>query len=135
MNNEEVYKAIETARSTGKIAKGCNEVTKALERGTAKLVVVAKDTEPKEILMHLPVLAQEKGVPFVEIPSREELGAAAGLHVKAACVAITKEGESKKIIANLAKAVEKEAEPEEKKEAPEQKEEAKPEEKPEEKSE
>ena len=50
------YNLIETARKTGKIDKGTNEVTKAIELGVAKLVVYAKDVEPKEIVAHLSVL-------------------------------------------------------------------------------
>jgi large subunit ribosomal protein L7Ae len=98
---EETYRAIETARATGKISKGSNETTKALERGNAKLVAIAKDTDPIEVVLHLPALSKEKGVVCIEVPSKEELGAAAGLHVKTACVAITKEGEAKKILNSL----------------------------------
>lgn len=104
--SDKAYEAIEVANSTGKIRKGSNEVTKALEKGKAKLVVVAKDTSPPEIIMHLPILAKEKKVPCVEVPSKEELGAAAGLSLGTAAVAIVQEGESKKIIAELAKAKE-----------------------------
>ena len=92
---EKAYQAVESARKTGKIKKGVNEVTKAIERGTAKLVLVAKDTNPKEVIMHIPMLCEEKGVPFVAVPSREELGAAAGLTVPTTSVVIIKEGESK----------------------------------------
>ena len=99
---EETYKAIETAKSTGKIAKGTNEVTKAIERGTASLVAIAKDVTPPEIVLHLPVLSKEKGILCVEVPSKTELGASAGLGVGAACVAITREGESKKIVQRIA---------------------------------
>ena len=101
--SDKAYEAIEVANSTGKIKKGSNEVTKALEKGKAKLVVVAKDVSPPEVVMHLPILAKEKNVPCVEVPSKEELGAAAGLSVGTAAVAIVQEGEAKKIIAELAK--------------------------------
>ncbi len=95
--------AIEMAKSSGKIKKGTNEVTKAIEKGTAKLVVYAKDTQPAEIIMHLPLLAKEKGIPCVEVETREELGAAAGLALPTSSVAIVQEGESKKIIIQIAK--------------------------------
>lgn len=95
--------AIEVAKNSGKIKKGTNEVTKALEKGTAKLVVYAKDTQPAEIVMHLPILAKEKGIPCIEVDSREELGAAAGLALPTSSVAIVVEGESKKIIAQIQK--------------------------------
>lgn len=91
---------IEVARSSGgKIRKGSNEVTKALEKGQAKFVVIAKDVSPPEIVMHLPVLAKEKGVPCAEVASKEELGAAAGLPVGTAAVAVVQEGEAKRLIA------------------------------------
>ena len=92
------YEAVEIARTTGKIKKGSNEVTKALEKGNAKLVIVASDVNPKEIVMHLPLLAKEKNVPCIMVPSREELGAAAGMQCPTSAVAIISEGEAKKII-------------------------------------
>jgi large subunit ribosomal protein L7Ae len=98
---ELALQAVEVARNSGKIRKGTNEVTKALEKGIAKLVVFAKDTQPAEIVMHLPVLAKEKNVPCVQVESREELGAAAGLTVPTSSVVVVQEGEAKKIIAQI----------------------------------
>ena len=95
---EKAYEAVEQAKKSGKIKKGSNEVTKVVERGIAKLVVVAKDVEPKEIIMHFPALCKEKSIPLVIVPSKEELGAASGLNVKTAAVAIIQEGDSKKTI-------------------------------------
>ncbi len=99
--------AIEIARSTGKIRKGANEATKAIEKGDAKLVVYAADVTPKEVVMHLPLLCKEKNVPCIEISKKEDLGAAAGLAVATAAVAVVKEGEAKSIIDNLAKSAKK----------------------------
>lgn len=101
--NEKVYQAVELAKSTGKIKKGTNEVTKIVEKGTAKLVAIASDINPKEIVMHLPILCKEKDVPCFEVGTKEELGAAAGIPVGTAAVAITKEGEAKSLISELAK--------------------------------
>src|SRR3989344_2674595 len=94
-NANKAYEAIELAKKTGKIKKGSNEATKVAERGMAKLVVVATDVSPREVIMHLAPLCKEKGVPYAEVPSKEELGAAAGLQVSTAAVVIIKEGESK----------------------------------------
>jgi large subunit ribosomal protein L7Ae len=102
-NVESAYEAVELAKRTGKIRKGSNEVTKALEKGKAKLVVIAKDISPPEITMHIPLLAKEKGIPCVEVPSKEELGAAAGLGVGTAAVVIVQEGDAKKVIAEISK--------------------------------
>lgn len=98
---DKVLEAIEIAKTTGKIKKGTNEVTKAIERGTAKFVVIAKDVNPKEIVMHIPLLAKEKNIPFVEVPSKEELGSAVGINVPAVSVAIITEGESKSLIKEI----------------------------------
>ena len=98
---DKVYEAIEVARSTGKIKKGTNEVTKSVEKGKAKLVAYAKDVNPPEITMHIPLICEEKGIKAVEVPSKEELGAAAGIGVPTVCVAITEEGESSKLIKDI----------------------------------
>ncbi len=96
------YEAVELAKKSGKIKKGANEATKAAERGVAKLVVVAQDVSPKEVIMHLAPLCKEKNIPYVEVPAKDDLGAAAGLRVGTAAVAIVKEGESKEIIDQIA---------------------------------
>jgi large subunit ribosomal protein L7Ae len=102
-DKEKLLEIVEMARSTGKIRKGSNETTKAIEKGEAKLVVAASDVSPKEVVMHLPLLCKEKNVPFYEVPSKEELGAAAGLEVGTAAVAIVKEGDAKSLIEGLGK--------------------------------
>lgn len=101
--NEAVLQAVEAAKATGKIKKGANEVTKAVERGVAKLVVIAKDVSPAEVTMHIPLICKEKGIPCIEVASREELGAAAGLGVGTAAVAIIEPGNAKDIIKDLTK--------------------------------
>lgn len=100
--SDKVLEAIEVAKATGKIKKGTNEVTKAVEKGQAKLVAIAKDVSPPEITMHIPVLCKEKGVPCFEVASKEELGAAAGISVPTVSVAVIVEGDSKAIIKELA---------------------------------
>ena len=102
----QVYEAIEIARKTGKIKKGVNEVTKALEKSDAKLVAIAEDVSPKEITMHIPVLGKEKNIPVFKVPSKESLGSAVGLSVSTAAVAIVTEGDAKNIIKTLEKSVE-----------------------------
>ena len=98
---DKVYEAIETAKTTGKVTKGTNETTKAIERGKAKFVVLAKDVNPAEIIMHIPLIAEEKNVPCFTVPNKEELGAAAGIQVGTGSVAITEEGEAKNLIKEI----------------------------------
>jgi large subunit ribosomal protein L7Ae len=100
-----VYQAIEKARDTGKVSKGTNEVTKQAERKQAKLVVMATDVSPEEILAHIPLLCEEKGVPYGYVPSKEELGRAAGLKVSTASIAVTDPGEGESLIAEIVKSI------------------------------
>jgi len=97
----DIYQIIEKARKTGKIEKGTNEVTKAIERGTAKLVVYASDVEPKEIVQHLPVLCKEKKILCKEVDSKQKLGIAAGLPVSASSLVVIESGDAEKEIAGL----------------------------------
>ena len=101
--SEKAYETIELAKTTGKITKGTNEVTKSIERGTAKLVVYAKDVSPPEVTMHIPLLCKEKGIPCVEVPSKEELGAAAGLQVGTSAVAVSEPGEASGMVKEFSK--------------------------------
>jgi|SRR3989338_5072309 len=93
-----VYEIIEKSRKTGKIEKGTNEVTKAIERGTAKFVAYALDVEPKEIVAHIPVLCREKKIPCKEADSKQKLGISAGLPVATSSVAVTNAGDAEKDI-------------------------------------
>ena len=97
------YGIVEKARKTGKIDKGTNEVTKAVELGTAKLVLYAKDVEPKEIVMHLPVLCKEKNIPCHEVDSKQKLGIAAGIPVSTSSIAIINSGDAAEEISKLKK--------------------------------
>jgi len=98
------YEIIEEIRKGGgKIKRGTNEVTKLVERGTAKLVFYAKDTNPMEIVKHLPALCKEKGIPCIEVESKERLGISSGLNVGSASIAITELGKAEKQVAEFLK--------------------------------
>ena len=92
--SDKAYEAVEKARDTGKLRKGTNEATKAIERKQAALLVIAEDVDPPEIVAHLPPLSEEKGIPYIYVPSKRELGAAAGIDVGCAAVVIADPGES-----------------------------------------
>lgn len=99
---DKALEAVELARDTGRIRKGTNETTKAVERGQAKLVVIAEDVDPEEIVAHLPPLCEEKEIPYIYVPSKKELGAAAGIEVPSASVAITEPGKGRELVEDIA---------------------------------
>ena len=97
----DIYSIVEKARRTGKVEKGTNEVTKAIERSTAKLVVYAADVEPKEIVQHIPFLCKEENILCKEVDSKQKLGIAVGIPVSASSVAIINLGDAEKDIEGL----------------------------------
>jgi large subunit ribosomal protein L7Ae len=102
---EKVYEAVSKAGKTGKVRKGVNETTKAVERGLAKLVVIAVDVDPPELVAHLPYLCDEKKIPYVYVPSKKRLGEAAGIEVIASSAAILEPGEAEPLVREIVERV------------------------------
>jgi len=96
-----VYEIVEKARKSGKIEKGANEATKAAERGTAKLVVYAADVDPKQIVLHLPIICKDKNILCIEADSKKKLGVVSGINVGCAAIAVIEAGDAEKDIAAL----------------------------------
>lgn len=63
--------------------------TKTLNRGIAELIILAGDTSPLAILLHLPLLCEDKNVPYVYVPSKAALGRACGVSRAVISVSIT----------------------------------------------
>src|SRR6056297_3384695 len=103
---EDAIEALEVARDTGTVKKGTNETTKAVERGNAALVLVAEDVSPEEIVMHLPELAEEKGIPVIFVETQDDIGHAAGLEVGSAAAAVVSAGDASDDIEDIAEKVE-----------------------------
>ncbi len=102
---EKVLEAVRLARETGKVRVGTNETTKMVERGQAKLVIIAEDVDPEEIVMHLPILCDEKNIPYVYVPSKKALGEAAGIQVSAASACIVEPGKAADLVKEIVEAV------------------------------
>ena len=98
---DSALKALGDARDGGKIRKGTNEVTKAVERGNAKLVLIGSDVDPPEIVMHLPMLCEEKNIPYLYM-DKGSIGDAVGISVPTAAACIIEEGKSKEAVAEIA---------------------------------
>src|SRR5881628_3381138 len=93
-----VYEAVRVAKQSGSVRKGTNETTKAIERGIGKLVVIAEDVQPPEVVAHLPIICEEKKIPYVFVPSRAQIGPAIGIDVPTASAAIIEAGEGSQIL-------------------------------------
>ncbi|KAJ7156970.1 50S ribosomal protein L30e-like protein [Mycena crocata] len=74
-----ILELVQQAGQYKQLKKGANEATKTLNRGIAEFIVLTADTEPLEILLHLPLLCEEKNVPYIFVPSKAALGRACGV--------------------------------------------------------
>ena len=96
--SEAAYEVLRQASRSGKVRKGTNETTKAVERGQAKLVVIAEDVTPPEVVAHLPLLCEEKKIPYVFVPNKDQIGPAIGINVSTAAAAVLESGEGQQIL-------------------------------------
>jgi len=101
--NDKILQLIEAAKNNGKLRRGTNETTKAVEKGQVQLVVMAEDVEPEEILMHMPVLCEEKKIPYCYVTSKQELGRASGIDVPSAALGIADAGDGKDLLKEVLK--------------------------------
>lgn len=119
---------VSTAKRAGRVKKGVNEVTKSVERKSAKLVIIAEDVSPPEIVMHLPSMCEERNITYVYVPEKLQLGQAAGLKVGSSSISIDDPGEAKELFTDIMKRFSQPEKKEEKAVAPQEKKEEKKEE-------
>jgi large subunit ribosomal protein L7Ae len=103
----EALDVLKLAAQTGKIRKGTNETTKSVERGVAKLVYIAENVDPVEIVLHVPLLCRDRKIPYVIVPDRKALGNAVGLTVPASCIAVEDSGQAQKQLSELVEKISK----------------------------
>ncbi len=102
-----IYEALRVATQSGKVRKGTNEATKAIERGVSKLIVIAEDVEPPEVVAHLPILCEEQNTAYVFVPSKQELGKALGIDITSAAAAILDSGDAQHIVDQVISSISK----------------------------
>jgi len=100
------YEALQLATQTGSVRKGTNETTKAIERAQAKLVVIAEDVDPPEVVAHLPLICEERKIPYVFVPNKQKIGSAVGIDVPAAAACIVETGDATPLVKEISKRLE-----------------------------
>lgn len=99
--SDKAYQLVQVAKDSGKLRKGTNESTKAIERAVAKLVLIAEDVDPPQVVAHLPILCEERKISYLFVPSKLELGRAAGIDVGCAAITVLDGGEGAKTLKEL----------------------------------
>ncbi|MBI5697886.1 MAG: 50S ribosomal protein L7ae [Thaumarchaeota archaeon] len=102
-----ILEAVRVAATSGKVRRGTNEATKAIERGISKLIVIAEDVEPPEVVAHLPIICEEQNAAYAFVPSKQELGKALGIDVTSAAAAIIDAGDANHIVEEVVSSIKK----------------------------
>merc|ERR1712232_917326 len=80
------------------IKYGINHVTDLVENKKAKLVIIAHDVDPVEIVCWLPALCKKKDIPYCVVKSKSRLGKMVGKKTcAAACITTTKKEDQKEL--------------------------------------
>ncbi|KAF2140503.1 uncharacterized protein K452DRAFT_288591 [Aplosporella prunicola CBS 121167] len=87
--SQEILDLVQQASHYRQLKKGANEATKTLNRGVSEVIILAADTSPLAILLHLPLLCEDKNVPYVYVPSKMALGRACGVSRAVIAASIT----------------------------------------------
>ena len=102
IDEKQIFSIIQKAKESGSVRIGVNEVTKAIERGQAKLVASANDVSPAEIIAHLPGLCKEMKMPYAQIGTKSDLGAIIAIK-STSTIAVIDAGSAKKELETLTK--------------------------------
>ena len=90
-----VLKMIKKGMKAKLIKRGVKETVKAVRKGGDGVVIIAADISPIDVLSHLPILCEDKGVPYVYVRSRAEVGEACKTKRPTSCVMICKPDKKK----------------------------------------
>lgn len=104
-----ILNLVQQSHNHQQLKRGANEATKTLNRNQSELIIMAADAEPLEILLHLPLLCEDKNVPYVFVRSKQALGRASGVQrsVVACSILISENSQLKSQISGLHQEIEK----------------------------
>lgn len=94
---KKLYKAVKKAQKAKRLKRGVREVVKGLRKNEKGVVILAGDVSPVDVISHIPVFCEEKGVPYCYVPSRKDLGAAALTKRPTSVVIVQQNDEYKKL--------------------------------------
>lgn len=93
-----LHKLVTKATKEKASKRGVKEAVKAIRKGSKGLVILAGDIYPIDVLSHVPVLCEEAGIPYVYVPSKAALGAAANSKRATSCILVPTPGKDKESV-------------------------------------
>ncbi|KAI8924947.1 50S ribosomal protein L30e-like protein [Entophlyctis helioformis] len=86
--NKKLLKVVKKAAKGKSVMRGVKEVVKGLRKGNKGVVVIAGDISPIDVITHVPVLCEDSNVPYIYVPSKEDLGSAGATKRPTSCILI-----------------------------------------------
>jgi H/ACA ribonucleoprotein complex subunit 2 len=98
-STKRIHKVVKKATASKFVRRGVKEVVKALRKGVKGFCVIAGDISPIDVISHVPIMCEDNQVPYIYVPSKHDLGAAASTKRPTSCVLITPKGDfSEKVL-------------------------------------
>lgn len=85
---KKLHKLVKKASSAKFVKRGVKEVVKALRKGESGLCIIAGDISPVDVITHLPIMCEDRQIPYIYVPSKFDLGAAASTKRPTSCVLV-----------------------------------------------
>ena len=84
-----IHKLVRKASVAKVVKRGVKEVVKALRKGEKGFCIIAGDISPVDVITHLPIMCEDRDIPYFYVPSKHDLGAAATTKRPTSCILIT----------------------------------------------
>ncbi|KAL8540087.1 hypothetical protein ACS0TY_001611 [Phlomoides rotata] len=70
------------------LKRGVKEVVKSIRRGNKGICIIAGNISPIDVITHVPILCEESEIPYVYVPSKEDLANAGATKRPTCCVLV-----------------------------------------------
>ena len=87
-STKKAHKLVRKATQSKSLRRGVKELVKGIRKGDKGLAILAGDVFPIDVMSHLPILLEEHNIPYIFVPSKRDLGAAACTKRPTSCVLI-----------------------------------------------
>lgn len=88
-SSKKVHKLVKKASSAKVVRRGVKEVVKALRKGEKGFCIIAGDISPIDVISHVPIMCEDRNIPYIFVPSKHDLGTAASTKRPTSCVLVT----------------------------------------------
>lgn len=86
---KKLHKLVKKASQAKFVRRGVKEVVKALRKGNKGFCIIAGDISPIDVVVHLPIMCEDRRIPYFYVPSKLDLGAAASTKRPTSCILVT----------------------------------------------